>query len=121
MTWGKECVIFSYEVRNTDINIFPVNYYSLYGSRSEQLRWYEISIKIRFLTEFMHQMQNSDTYDIREIEENIKILKSQKWLIFIEKICSFLRISSSLYDNQEVFVTRLITEEERRKISIMLN
>jgi hypothetical protein len=95
---GKEVFTFTYHFSH-DIISQKANCFSFYGSKSQQLRWYEVSLKVSFLEAFLSTMKSSDTYDTRDIEREIQTLRNQKWLILIEKVFSFLRIPSSLIDD----------------------
>jgi hypothetical protein len=98
LSMGKEAVAFTYCFSH-NITIQKANYFSFYGSKSQQLRWYEVSLKVSFLEAFLSMMEGSETYDTRDIEREIQTLRNQKWLILIEKVFSFLRIPSSLIDD----------------------
>jgi hypothetical protein len=38
------------------------NCFSFYGSKIQQLRWYEVSLKVKFLEAFLSRMEGSETY-----------------------------------------------------------
>jgi hypothetical protein len=118
---GKDFITFTYELRREFVTINPTHFFSFYGSKSEQLRWYEVSLRIQFLAEFVRHMREVDTHDIREIEREIQFIGCQKLLILIEKIFSCLKIPSSLKDGQEIFVFRAITDQEIRQLRKMMS